>query len=138
MFRSHCADVFMALSKAFGTVLHLHVMLIHYVIFGLLQMNSVYESWKYTIECLPVMKGVPQGSCLGPVLFHIYTYDTVSSLTACNAHFYADYTILYCFADSLCLAVNGLQVSLTAQNALRHASKTKMLFPKTRHMNFNS
>ncbi len=45
-------------------------------------------------EVLPVTKGVPQESALGPVLFTIYINNIVSSLTDCNVHLYADDTIL--------------------------------------------
>ena len=87
-------------------------------------------------EYLSVTKGIPQGSVLGPVLFTIYINDIASALENCNAHLYADDTVLSCSADTVQLAVENLQLSFTAlQNALvdlklgLNASKTKfMLF----------
>ena len=49
---------------------------------------------------LSVAKGVPQGSVLGPALFTIFINDIISSLHDCQAHLYADDTVLYCIADS--------------------------------------
>lgn len=56
---------------------------------------------------LPVRKGVPQGSALGPVLFPIYRYN-ISSLTECTVPIYADQTT----ADSVQYAVEKFECSL--------------------------
>jgi hypothetical protein len=44
---------------------------------------------------LPVDRGVPQGSILGPLLFILYSADIVGSIRSCNYQLYADDLQLY-------------------------------------------
>jgi len=47
-----------------------------------------------TSEALARQRGVPQGSCLGPVLYTLYTADFPGCVKHCTAHQYADDTQL--------------------------------------------
>ena len=42
----------------------------------------------------PLIRGVPQGSILRPLLFNIFTYDIIESSTKFNFIMYADDTTL--------------------------------------------
>ena len=44
---------------------------------------------------LPVTKGVPQGSILGPTLFSIYINNIAQAVGSSLIHLYADDTVLY-------------------------------------------
>lgn len=46
-------------------------------------------------KALPVARGVPQGSIVGPLLFSLYSNDLPSMLTNCNVRMYADDVQLY-------------------------------------------
>ena len=49
--------------------------------------------------------GIPQGSCLGPLLFILYVSDFEQCLNKCTSNMYANYTSVTCSAehiDELC------------------------------------
>ena len=147
--KQHCAAVFVDLSKAFDTVDH-DILLSKLFNIGLSESACAWFhdylsdrrqcmiSGDTKSDFLFINRGVPQGSILGPVLFSIYINDIVSSLSGCQAHLYADDTIVYCTADSVQLAINNLQLafnelqkSLLNHKLLLNVTKTKyMLFSR--------
>jgi len=66
---------------------------------------------------VPVTKGVPQDSVLGPFLFLLYINNICDKFTFCKYHLYADDTVLYsCAAE---LAFSNVQADFdTLQHAL--------------------
>lgn len=147
----YCAALFVDLSKAFDTVDHaLLLQRLHDIGFDCNTCKWFQDYLSHRQQCvilgndrstfLPLSKGVPQGSILGPVLFTIYINNITSSITNCNAHLYADDTVLYCFSNTAHSATQILQQAFdNLQNALcnlklvLNANKTKyMLFSRAR------
>jgi len=56
--------------------------------------QSVYHENKIS-EALPVVKGVPQGSVLGPLIFSIYVNNFPEIIDNCQVHMYADDVQVY-------------------------------------------
>ena len=155
--KKHCAAIFIDLSKAFDTVDHSLLMNRLYSIGFDKSACSWFQNYlsgrhqcvkagKARSDLLQLTKGVPQGSILGPVLFTIYINDIILPLKDCQAHLYADDTIIYCNADSVQLAIDKLQLAFdTLQYELfklklvLNAKKTKfMVFSRTRNSDHTS
>ena len=108
----HTASVFIDLSKAFDTLdpdILLQKMN-RYGIRGLVHdwFRSYMKNHKLRVKCsvengqemtysklYDVEYGAPQGSCLGPLLFLIFTNDLCKNLEHCGAILFADDTTLY-------------------------------------------
>ena len=59
------------------------------------QINGHKSSLK-TVHC-----GIPQGSCLGPLLFILYVNDFEQCLKKCTSNMYADDTSVNCSAEDI-------------------------------------
>lgn len=90
-----------------------------------------------TLKPLPLNKGLPQGSILGPTLFNIYINNITHGLGQSHIHLYADDTILYSFNTNISTALSQIQQSF---NLLQHAFSNLRLnlnTSKTKCMLFN-
>lgn len=143
--RQHCASLFIDLSKAFDTVDH-DVLKLRLLNSGLSE-NAVAWFSNYLCdrsqcvkydglcsEVVPILKGVPQGSVLGPLLFTIYINNLGQNVSDANFHFYADDTVIYCCAVSLEKAIENLinaftvvQNNLLQLKLILNADKTKLM-----------
>ena len=117
-----CAAIFIDLANDFDTV-------DHSIIVGRLRSIGVSEgslAWfvnylSQRVQCikpenllsqpLPVTKGVPQGSILGPTFFSIYINIIAQAVGSSLIHLYADYTVLYSAGPSPDFVLNALQQS---------------------------
>ncbi|XP_045447535.1 uncharacterized protein LOC123655825 [Melitaea cinxia] len=90
----------------------------------------------------PLVRGVPQGSILGPILFSIYSGDVIKSIRNCRYHIYADDIQIYLsfkpheLEKSLELINSDLEriFDWSKSNALvLNPNKTKYIVLGTRH-----
>ena len=144
----HVIGIFIDLSKAFDTIDHSILLkkLEHYGIRG--RALSLLDSYlknriqivsvlAETSEPLNVVYGVPQGSCLGPLLFLIYINDLGHIAKDCEIILFADDTNIFIKAKSLCNAYERANTILEKIVDYMTCNKLHINLEKSCYMHFS-
>src|SRR6266576_5393384 len=144
------AAVFCDLSKAFDSVDHkiLLLKMDHYGIRGIINnwfasflsdrcqcVKVLGEGSTYFSHPIPILKGVPQGSILGPLLFILYVND-LPNITTHKITQYADDTSLVLCAPTVSQLLNEVVSSLNLLNNWFFHNNLKLNISKTNIMLF--
>ncbi|GAA6081682.1 uncharacterized protein LOC116721974 [Tachysurus ichikawai] len=144
--KQNCAAIVIDLAKAFDSVDH-NTLIHRLSSIGVTDHSLVWFSnyLSHRVQrvrfenlfshSLPVTRGVPQGSILGPTLFSIYINNIPQAVGNSLIHLFADDTILYAIGPSsdavqatLQHSFYQLQQSFTQLNLTINTSKTKSIW----------
>ena len=98
-------DIMAAKLKAYGMSVHAVRLLINY----LRHRKQRVKIGEHTSEWMELLKGVPQGSILGPSLFNLFVNDFIFFLKNTDPVNYADDNTLEAIGNSLCETIQKLR-----------------------------
>ena len=84
----------------------------------------------------PIDYGTPQGSCLGPLLFLIFTNDLYRNISFCKYILFADDTTIYLTHDNLKFLHDCMEIDLAQLNDWFRANLLTLNLSKSRVMSF--
>ena len=152
--RMYTIGVFLDLSKAFDTLEH-EVLFDKLSIYGIRGIalkwyKSYLKNRQLTVKCMvasssnqeylnyeQVTYGTPQGSCLGPLLFLIFSNDLFRNLDYCNNLQFADDTTIYKGHRNLRYLTWCIENDLSNLDDWFKANKLTLNVGKSVHMTFS-